>query len=125
MNGLPRRRLSNKAKGGRGADEGKRFPRHRQWIRGFGCTVGDADCEGAIEAAHVRIGTDGGLGVKPSDWFCWPACSGHHRLQHEIGEPEFERRYRTSFPRGLKQKALDFANRSPVLEVRQGAKEAR
>lgn len=121
---LPARRMSNAAKGGRKADQGRDYPAHRKWIRGHFCTVGDRDCAGRIEAAHVRIGTDGGASLKPSDWFTWPACSHHHALQHRIGEPEFERRYRTVFPRGLRQKALEFAFRSPVLEVRQGAKEA-
>ena len=42
-----------------------------------------------VEAAHLRMGTDGGLGMKPSDKWVLPLCSAHHRQQHQIGEPVF------------------------------------
>jgi hypothetical protein len=44
-----------------------------------------------IEAAHVRMGSDAGIGRKPSDWRAVPLCGGDgcHRLQHTIGEPRF------------------------------------
>lgn len=67
---------------------------HLRWVRGFDCACMDKPgmgCVGNIEAAHVRTGTDGGLGVKPSDCFAIPLCSAHHQLQHRIGEAEFER----------------------------------
>lgn len=69
---------------------------HLQWVRGHACSVGGSSgqgCSGRIEAAHVRTGTDGGLGVKPSDTHTIPLCSGHHQEQHTIGESAFERRY--------------------------------
>ena len=47
-------------------------------------------CEGRIEAAHVRRGTDGAMGVKPSDNYALPLCEAAHRLQHKIGEESFE-----------------------------------
>lgn len=34
------------------------------------------------EAAHVRIRTNGGTGIKPSDEFVVPLCSNCHRTQH-------------------------------------------
>lgn len=37
----------------------------------------------------MRAGTDGGLGVKPSDRFTVPLCHDHHRVQHNIGEMAF------------------------------------
>ncbi len=85
------------------------FPKHRKFIRTFACPAcvqeGDisapaGDPRRRIECAHVRIGTDGGVSLKPSDWFCWPACSHHHAEQHSIGEPAFEAKY------GLKLKAI-------------------
>lgn len=48
-------------------------------------------CLGPIEAAHVRSGTDGGTGMKPSDRYALPLCSKHHRRQHQIGEGPFEK----------------------------------
>lgn len=68
-----------------------RCPAHLAWIRGHECAVNGDDCEGRIEAAHVRGGTDGGLGKKPGDNFVLPLCSYHHRMQHVVGEAEFER----------------------------------
>jgi hypothetical protein len=47
------------------------------------------------EAAHVRIGGDGGMALKPSDWRTVPLCGadddwmGHHAYQHQIGERPF------------------------------------
>lgn len=71
-----------------------RLPAHLKWIRGHECAIaGKHDCEGRIEAAHVRTGTDGGLGVKPSDWWTIPLCSAAHAEQHRIGEKAFEERY--------------------------------
>ena len=67
---------------------------HRRWIRGFECTVVSQTCEGKIEAAHVRTGTDGGMGLKPGDNWVIPLCARHHNLQHAMGEMTFEQRYK-------------------------------
>ena len=68
------------------------------------------NCDGMpIEAAHVRTGTDGGAGMKPSDRWAISLCSAHHREQHQVGETEFELR------RGISMKALaeEFFAKSP------------
>lgn len=80
-----------------------RCPGHLAWVRGHACSVGGASgqgCGGRMEAAHVRSGTDGGMGVKPSDTYTIPLCSDHHAEQHRIGESAFERR------RGIDMKAI-------------------
>ena len=41
------------------------------------------------EAAHVRTGTDGGVGVKPGDRYTVPLCTVCHAKQHRIGELTF------------------------------------
>jgi hypothetical protein len=41
------------------------------------------------EAAHVRTGTDGGVGVKPGDRYAVPLCAACHAKQHQIGELTF------------------------------------
>lgn len=66
-----------------------RCPGHLSWQRGNCCAVQDAFCEGRIEVAHVRIGTNGGTGMKPGDDWTVPLCAGHHREQHQRGEPKF------------------------------------
>ena len=40
------------------------------------------------QAAHVRIGTDGGAGMKPSDRYTVPLCVVCHARQHK-GELSF------------------------------------
>lgn len=66
-----------------------RNPSHLKWVRGHQCACEGEYCGGKIEAAHVRNGTDGGMGVKPSDCYAVPLCSEHHRKQHERGETTF------------------------------------
>lgn len=104
---LPRRLHQNS----RRQEDGKRYPAHRKWVRGHACSV--PGCEGRpIECAHVREGTDGGVGMKPSDRWTISLCREHHAEQHRIGEGAFERRH------GLNLRALaeEFARRSPYLK---------
>lgn len=65
----------------------KRSASHLDFIRSMPCCV--CGHSPRSEAAHVRAGTDGGLGVKPSDRFTVPLCHDHHRIQHTIGELAF------------------------------------
>ena len=96
----------------------REWPKHRQWVRGHECLV--SGCMNRdIEAAHVRTGgTGGGTGIKPSDWWCVPLCSEHHKLQHSVGEREFERMYQID----LKAEARKLADRSTVVEMRKAMK---
>ena len=73
-----------------------RSPAHLKWVRGHECCIAGRNghqCQGRIEAMHVRTGTDGGMGVKPSDNWAVPGCSAAHAEQHRIGEIAFERKY--------------------------------
>lgn len=84
------------------ADAPIRCESFKQWVRGHNCACVDIDptgCNGKIEAAHVRRGTDGGVGMKPGDNWCLPLCSEHHAEQHRIGEQSFEKKYRFSMKR--------------------------
>jgi len=65
-----------------------------------------------IEAAHVRTGTEGGMGIKPGDDWVISLCSYHHQRQHMIGEAAFERSH------GIDMKALarEFAAKSPKIK---------
>lgn len=74
---------------------------HLSFIRSLPCCVcGRAPCD----AAHVRNGTDGAMGRKPSDKWAVPLCSiyptssttlstGCHGRQHYEGEETFWSRY--------------------------------
>ena len=61
--------------------------RHRNFVRSHACVVCNA--EAPIEVAHVRLGTDGGMGKKPSDFWCVSMCRDCHTRQHSEGERTF------------------------------------
>lgn len=83
-------------------------PGHRAWVRRHQCSVPGC-LRQPIECAHVRGGTDGGVGLKPSDRWSVSLCREHHIEQHRLGETEFERRYSIE----LRRLAMEFASRSP------------
>lgn len=75
-----------------GREKRIRSPGHLAFVRDHACCV--PGCDGRpIEAAHVRNGTDGGLGMKPGDQWAISLCSSHHREQHQTGEVSFARRH--------------------------------
>jgi hypothetical protein len=60
---------------------------HLAFIRQLACIA----CGKAApsEAGHVRSGSDGATGLKPSDRYSAPLCSSCHALQHQFGELTF------------------------------------
>jgi hypothetical protein len=64
-----------------------RRQQHLAFVRQLPCVA----CGKAApsEAAHVRTGTDGGVGVKPADRYAVPLCAACHARQHRIGELSF------------------------------------
>jgi hypothetical protein len=101
---FPARRKHNSTR----VKEKNRFPSHCAWVRGFGCSVPGCE-EVPIEAAHVRVGTGGGMGHKPHDKWVISLCRDHHSQQHRIGEQSFERAHGIN----MKQLAEKFAALSP------------
>ena len=84
---------------------------HRTWVSRHRCCV--SGCRRTlIECAHVRRGTDGGLGLKPSDKWMISLCHFHHREQHDVGEQAFEHKHDLN----LLELAKEFATRSPYLQ---------
>lgn len=64
----------------------KRNAAHLAWIRTLpSLASGLKPCV----AAHVRVGTDGGMGTKPSDRYTVPLLWNEHQHQHNIGELMF------------------------------------
>ena len=85
-----------------------RSPAHRAWVRRHGCCV--PGCNGTpIDAAHVRSGTDGGMGMKPGDMWVISLCTLHHRQQHATGERAFQEVHGIDMP----ALAQEFAAKSP------------
>ena len=65
----------------------RRPAQHLAFVRQLPCV---ACCKAApSEAAHVRTGTDGGVGVKPGDRYAVPLCAACHAKQHGVGELTF------------------------------------
>lgn len=94
-----------------------RSPAHLSFVRSHECCVPGCDRR-PIEAAHVRIGGQGGMGFKPPDWCAISLCGGpegHHSEQHRIGERSFQEKYAINM-QGL---ADEFAKVSPkAAEIR-------
>lgn len=107
---LPRR-IPSKAK----RSERWRSQAHCTFVRKHECCV--PGCGGRpIEVAHVRRGSDGGTGRKPSDYHTISLCRDHHAEQHRLGEVSFEKRHNIDM-RGL---ADTFAIASPrAMQIRE------
>jgi len=85
----------------------RRCPSHTRWVGEHACCA--CGSRGPIEVAHVRNGTNGGTGLKPTDDWTISLCRDCHSEQHRIGEPSFEKKH------GIDMKALarEFAKASP------------
>jgi hypothetical protein len=72
---------------GRPKPDLRRRAQHLAFVRQLPCVA----CGKAApsEAAHVRSGSDGGAGMKPSDRYSVSLCASCHALQHEFGELTF------------------------------------
>jgi len=81
---------------------------HRDWVRGHYCSVPGCQLM-PIEVAHVRVGTGGGMALKPSDACVLSLCRDHHAEQHRVGERTFEGRYGFQ----MIDKAREFYRASP------------
>ena len=98
--------------------DGRKHPKHLVWIKKQRCLLdngGPCHCGGAVDAHHVRNGTDGGTGLKPHDRWCVPLCRQHHDQLHREGWRSFERLYNVN----LRSEALSLAKRSPDRGVRE------
>ena len=96
-------------------NEGKRFPGHLKFVRGFRCLIEGREgheCSGKMEAMHVDYAGGKGVGMKVPDYYTVPGCSEAHREQTDVlGWPQFERKY------GIDALALakELAARSPHI----------
>jgi hypothetical protein len=62
----------------------ERSTKHLAALRQLPCLA--CGCDPCGEAAHVRMGSQTGLGKKPSDYRAIPLCHEDHMLQHARGE---------------------------------------
>lgn len=97
-------------------DAWHRSKRHLEWIRTLPCGCGAM----GSQAAHVRLGSDGAMGRKPSDFFTVPLCPSCHRIQHNIGERSFWSARNQPSPAQYAAEA--FGQRSPDAATRDAAR---
>lgn len=101
----------------RNRSERWRSQAHCGFVRSHQCVVPGCQ-QMPIEVAHIRDGSDAGLGRKPSDWFIVSMCGGpdgHHSEQHRIGEKSFAIKHGVD----LHALAAEFASASPkAAEIR-------
>lgn len=77
-----------------------RNTKYLKWLRTQPCVV---SAQKAQCAHHVRLGTNGGSSLKPSDYFCIPLLNEYHttgpRALHLIGEDTFFQEFKLSHTR--------------------------
>jgi hypothetical protein len=84
---MPAPRVPRTLSSGKPKPDLRRRVRHLAFVRRLPCVA----CGKAApsEAAHVRTGTDSGVGIKPGDRYAVPLCSACHARQHWVGELTF------------------------------------
>lgn len=91
--------------------------KHRDYVRTFACcNCGET---AGIEVAHVRLGTDGAMGRKPSDYYVVSLCRNCHDKQHRVGEATFWK------GKGVLAIMQEFCDSSPAKREIQLAKRER
>lgn len=84
---MPPPRIPHSVVRGKSKPDLRRHVNHLTFVRQLPCVA----CGKAApsETAHVRSGSDGGTGIKPSDRYSLSLCTSCHALQHEFGELRF------------------------------------
>jgi hypothetical protein len=84
---MPPPRIPHSVVHGKPKPDLRRHVNHLTFVRQLPCVA----CGKAApsETAHVRSGSDGGTGIKPSDRYSLSLCTSCHALQHEFGELRF------------------------------------
>jgi len=78
----------------------REWPRHRRFVRSFGCSVPLCMTNTPIEFAHLRSAANAGTALKPHDAFGVSLCGadpargieGHHAEYHRIGHRSFQQK---------------------------------
>jgi len=63
--------------------------KYREAVRRMPCVISGMQDHRRVDPAHIRLGTDGGTGLKPSDCYILPLCNTIHSEQHRAGERAF------------------------------------
>ena len=96
-----------------------RSDKHRRWVTKTFCCAACGKTN-PIQAAHVNLGTDPGMGIKTDDWRVVPLCGttiegeGCHQRQHRIGETTFWGDYEAKMGQSVEQLITDLCKNSPA-----------
>lgn len=114
---LPPRNYAKRNRDGR-----LRSPVHLAFVRKHLCVLWmRRECEGKIEAAHLRDLAPMGHGAaRPSDSFTVSMCRLHHRESEKR-----EREWQAEYGLDLMALALEFASKSPDPRIKAAAAEFR
>ena len=63
-----------------------RSVKHLNFIRSLPCYISE---QTPSQACHIRILSDGGVGIKPSDYLTLPFIYQYHKMQTDLGEQTF------------------------------------
>lgn len=86
-----------------------RSKKHLDFIRKQPCIISD---QHDSQACHIRVLSDAGIGLKPSD-FAIPMIYHYHRMSHDLGEVRFFQKFKIN-PYEL---ALFYAKKSPCNKI--------
>jgi len=67
-----------------------RSTKHLNFIRSLPCYISE---QTPSQACHIRILSDGGTGLKPSDCFVLPFIYQYHKMQTDLGEQSFYKKF--------------------------------
>lgn len=95
-----------------------RSEKHLAYVRTLRSIISGSEED--IEACHIRTGTDGGTGIKPSDYFTVPMTRREHKIQHVRGERAHFATHGVTDPIA---RALEIAMASPCQRTREAAHE--
>ena len=88
-----------------------RSSKHLNYVRSLPCLISQ---QGQSQACHIRILTDGGTSIKPSDFYVLPFIYKYHRMQTEMGELSFYKFFNIN----PFKSALELTKSSPCSKVR-------
>jgi hypothetical protein len=109
-----------------------RSPAHRDFVRSHACCFCGSSTNRVF--AHVRIGSNAGMGEKPDDWRGTVLCDGPHsnidqqlgchNRQHVIGERTFWAQYEQKHGQTVEDLIAEFIKASPRRrEIEQAIRE--
>src|SRR5260370_2331510 len=84
---MPAARIPRTVARGKPKPNSRRRVQHLAFVRQLPCVA--CGTAAPSDAAHVRTGTDGGVGMKPGHRYAVPLCTACHAKQHRVGELTF------------------------------------